>query len=120
MDMRADERYRELLSWGGIHMQKKSRVILSIAAALAALSASVAPEQASAATSQETDATAAVPGAQPTPLGQPNLFVTAGEDLLGLIVTRRPDGTVLAAHYSHASHASHASHHSHFSHYSSR
>jgi hypothetical protein len=47
--------------------------------------------------------------------GEPNVFFPAGQDLLGLIVTTAPDGTVLAQHYSHSSHASHSSHYSHYS-----
>jgi hypothetical protein len=51
---------------------------------------------------------------------QANTIFKAGEDLLGLLVTRNADGTVVAQHASHMSHASHASHASHHSHYSSR
>jgi len=58
--------------------------------------------------------------------GQPVLAAEAGgdkanfvypmaEDLLGLVVTRQADGTVVAQHASHVSHSSHASHHSHYS-----
>jgi hypothetical protein len=101
-------------------MQKKSRAILSIAAALAALATSVAPSAAGASTPQEADAAVTAPGAQPDPSARPNVFVPVGEDLLGLIVSTRQDGTVVAAHYSHVSHASHSSHSSHHSHYSSR
>jgi hypothetical protein len=43
---------------------------------------------------------------------QPNTTFQVGEDLLGLLVTKNADGTVVAQH---ASHASHASHHSHYS-----
>jgi hypothetical protein len=43
------------------------------------------------------------------------MVVTDGEDLLGLIVAKSEDGTVVADHYSHVSHASHASHASHYS-----
>jgi hypothetical protein len=94
--------------------------ILSIAAALAALVGVTAP-------SSETKAapTPTEPMRAPQPNGvtsnvEPNVFLTAGEDLLAMVVTRQSDGTVVAAHYSHQSHASHASHHSHHSHYSSR
>jgi hypothetical protein len=96
-------------------MQKKSRVILPIATALGALFPSVAPEQASAATPQKTDAAVVSPDSQRNHADRPNVVFTAGEDLLGMVVTRRQDGTVVAAHYSHVSHASHHSHHSHYS-----
>jgi hypothetical protein len=96
-------------------MQKRSRAILPIATALAALGTSVAPSPAGATTSQEADAAMTAPGAQSNRSARPNVFVPVGEDLLGLIVSRGQDGTVLANHYSHVSHASHASHHSHYS-----
>jgi hypothetical protein len=40
----------------------------------------------------------------------PNVVYSTGDDLFGLLVTRRADGAVVAQHSSHASHASHASH----------
>jgi hypothetical protein len=92
-----------------------SKVILPIAAALAALSTVAAPDLTSAATPHDTDATAMAPSTRSDQAGRPNMLVTAGEDLLGLIVTKSKNGTVLADHYSHVSHASHASHHSHYS-----
>ena len=48
----------------------------------------------------------------------PNVFMSVGKDLLGMIVTTGADGIVTADHYSHYSHSSHASHSSHSSHYS--
>jgi hypothetical protein len=47
--------------------------------------------------------------------GEPNVFMSVGSDLLGLIVTTKADGTVVAQHYSHSSHSSHSSHASHYS-----
>jgi len=52
--------------------------------------------------------------------GKPNIFMSIGHDLLGLIVTTKADGTVVADHYSHYYHSSHASHSSHSYHYSGR
>lgn len=46
---------------------------------------------------------------------QPNTVFSAGEDLLGLLVTQKADGTIVAQHSSHFSHSSHASHASHAS-----
>jgi hypothetical protein len=51
---------------------------------------------------------------------QPNVLMSAGKDLLGMIVKKGADGVITADHYSHASHASHESHSSHSSHYSGR
>jgi hypothetical protein len=48
-------------------------------------------------------------------MGKANVFLPAGRDLLGLIVTTAEDGTVVAQHDSHYSHSSHASHRSHYS-----
>jgi hypothetical protein len=46
---------------------------------------------------------------------EPNVFMSIGNDLLGLMVTKGADGTVVADHYSHYSHSSHSSHSSHYS-----
>ena len=102
-------------------MTSKPRVILPIAAAVAALS-TVPSEPADAAIRVDENATVARPE---TVVAEPggnkaNFVYPLGEDLLGLVVTRQPDGTVIAAHASHVSHSSHASHASHHSHFSSR
>ena len=105
-----------LLCNTGIAMTSKPRVILPIAAAVAALSTT--PSEPASATVNVDDGT--------TLSGQPaiaaeangdkaNFVYPMGEDLLGLIVTRQEDGTVVAQHASHVSHSSHASHHSHYS-----
>jgi hypothetical protein len=83
--------------------------ILSLAAALGALS-TTAPAQA--AYTPETGETSQ-PGQ--VPAAAPNTFVSVGYDLLGFTVTQQADGTIVAAHSSHSSHSSHASHHSHYS-----
>jgi hypothetical protein len=46
---------------------------------------------------------------------QPNVLMSVGTDLLGMIIKKGADGMVTADHYSHASHASHSSHSSHYS-----
>ena len=86
--------------------------ILSVAAALAAMSAYAPAALAS------TDVPAP-PSDGPlnvnllTKAGQANTFVSVGSDLLGFIVERAPDGGIIMAdHFSHSSHSSHASHHS--------
>jgi len=101
-------------------MSTKPIKILSLATALAALSgmaAIVSP----AADAKPSDA--ASPDALKVATGddvQPNVLMSVGKNLLGMIITRGADGTVTAQHYSHYSHSSHASHSSHSSHYSSR
>jgi hypothetical protein len=94
-------------------MNKKPIGIFSIATALASLGATAqaatppakSPEGASPAASEQAGATKI----------QPNTIFTAGQDLLGLLVTQNADGTIVAQHASHYSHSSHASHASHAS-----
>ena len=95
-------------------MLKKPIKLVSLAAALAALSGTVALLPPTA------DAKARNPGksddaTSPREDVQPNVFMTAGKDLLGMIVKKGTDGIVTADHYSHSSHSSHASHSSHYS-----
>jgi hypothetical protein len=88
-------------------MPQKKTVIVPLATALASLAANSAvptvqtPDQANA--SIDTQAASANTVAA-------NTVFSAGEDLLGLLVTKNADGTIVAQHSSHASHASHASH----------
>jgi ABC-type nickel/cobalt efflux system permease component RcnA len=93
-------------------MAKKLPTILSLGAALAALQGVYAVNATSAAASiprsNEANATQSGRVAQ----GEPNVFMSVGNDLLGLIVTTKADGTVVADHYSHSSHSSHSSHYS--------
>lgn len=94
-------------------MKKKSIVILPLAAALAALGGATA---ATASTSEPAQPN--LPRADATGgaiKAEPNVLFKVGGDLLGLIVTRNADGTVLAGHTSHYSHSSHSSHRSHYS-----
>jgi hypothetical protein len=95
-------------------MSKKPIKLVSLASALAALSGTAAV------TTQPADATPT----EPTQEGmrtdrsenaQPNVFMSVGKDLLGMILTTGADGFVTADHYSHSSHASHSSHSSHYS-----
>jgi hypothetical protein len=96
-------------------MAKKLPSILSLAAALAALSGvtTVAPALAAATNLGTNDEDVNPQGATNT--GRANVFMPVGTDLLGLIVTTAEDGTVVAQHDSHYSHSSHASHSSHMS-----
>jgi hypothetical protein len=94
-------------------MIKKPIVILPLAAALAALAGTTA---ATATTGKQTEQNIQQGHvAETAAKAEPNVLFRAGDDLLGLIVSRQADGTVLAQHYSHSSHSSHSSHHSHFS-----
>ncbi|WP_155856300.1 His-Xaa-Ser repeat protein HxsA2 [Acidiphilium cryptum] len=86
--------------------------ILSLAAALAAITAvipgAVAGPKSN--TLPSDNANDVNPGVQ---TGEPNTFVSVGQDLLSFTVDRAPDGRiVMAEHYSHSSHSSHASHYS--------
>ena len=96
-------------------MAKKFPQLLSLSAALAALTgvASLAPTTAAASIPTTDQADAAQKGQ--IAKGAPNVFFPVGNDLLGLIITTAADGTVLAQHYSHSSHSSHSSHYSHYS-----
>ena len=89
-------------------MVEKSRILLSLGAALASLTGmSVQGAEAKAAVGNEASSSAAENAA--TKL-EPNAHYQVGEDLLGFVMTKQADGTIVAQHSSHASHASHASH----------
>jgi hypothetical protein len=96
-------------------MAKNVPQILSLSAALAALSgvAAFGPTPAVASV-PATDQAGSVQKDQ-TAKAEPNILFPLGKDLLGLTVTTAADGTMLAQHYSHYSHASHSSHYSHYS-----
>jgi hypothetical protein len=96
-------------------MSTKPIKILSLTAALAALSGTTALVS-PVADARPSDA--ASPDALTVARGddvRPNVLMSAGKDLLGMIITRGADGMVTAQHYSHYSHSSHASHSSHYS-----
>ena len=95
-------------------MAKKLPNILSLTAALAALSGVTAVGPMPAAADTVGTSEAATPQGR-TNAGKANVFIPVGQDLLGLIVTTSEDGTVVAQHDSHASHSSHSSHRSHYS-----
>ena len=90
-------------------MSRKAIVILPLATALATLAG--APGE-NAASNAATSTQSATPEIKASSAVIPNSFAVAGRDLLGFLVTRQADGTIIAQH---ASHASHASHHSHYS-----
>jgi hypothetical protein len=101
-------------------LSKKPIKLVSLAAALAALSGTAALVAPAA------DAKPSNPGKSERVADgrsedvRPNVLMSVGKDLLGMIVTTGADGMVTADHYSHYSHSSHASHSSHSSHYSGR
>jgi hypothetical protein len=91
-------------------MAEKSKSLLSIGAALASLSGLLM---------QGAEAKIAVVGdgaGMPTKQAldsaklAANAHFQVGEDLLGFVMTKQADGTIVAQHSSHASHGSHASH----------
>ena len=93
-------------------MSKKPIKLMGLAAALAALSGITAllPPAADA---KPTNAEGITSGHARDV--RPNMFMSVGKDLLGMIVRKNADGMVTADHYSHSSHASHSSHSSHYS-----
>jgi hypothetical protein len=95
-------------------MKDKKTVVVPLATALAALATAA---NATAPVTQSQDHGPAVTDSQQANSSkvQPNTIFTAGEDLLGLLVTQNADGTIVAQHASHYSHSSHASHTSHAS-----
>lgn len=88
-------------------MAEKSKIVLSLGAALASLTGmSVQGAEAKSVTADDVSAAATENTA--TKL-EANAHYQAGEDLLGFVMTKQADGTIVAQHSSHASHASHAS-----------
>jgi hypothetical protein len=94
---------------------KKSKLVLSLGAALASLTG-IVPQPADAkANASEPKTDSLQPAADRAEQAPANAYFQFGEDLLGFVVTMQPDGTIVAGHSSHASHASHSSHASHAS-----
>src|SRR6266513_386873 len=90
------------------HMAYKSKVVLSLGAALASLTGmSVQGAEAKAIVAKDVSASASENSAIKL---EPNAHYQVGEDLLGFVTTKQADGTIVAQHSSHASHGSHASH----------
>lgn len=89
-------------------MAEKSKVVLSLGTALASLiGVSVPGAEAKAVIVDDAgSATAENPAIKLLP----NAHYRVGEDLLGFVMTKQADGTIVAGHTSHASHASHTSH----------
>src|SRR5678815_1005649 len=112
-DRRSYKLDQHFLDRGG--MAKKLPQLLSLSAALAALSGITALAPTTAAANIPTADQADTAHKGQVARGEPNVFFTVGNDLLGLIVTTAADGTVLAQHYSHSSHSSHSSHYCHYS-----
>jgi hypothetical protein len=93
-------------------MGTKRPKILSVAAALAAMSAA-APTALAATNAPAEPSEGPHDMTSSVKAGQPNTFVSVGGDLLGFTVDRAPDGRIIMAdHFSHSSHSSHASHYS--------
>jgi hypothetical protein len=95
--------------------KKPIKLLVSLAAALAALPGA-AGLLSPAADAKPSDSSRAegVMGSRSEET-RPNVFMTVGKDLLGMIVKKGANGIVTADHYSHSSHASHSSHSSHYS-----
>ena len=91
-------------------MAEKSKILLSLGAALASLTGfSVQGAEAKQATLND-DVTSPAKQALDSAKLAANAHFQAGEDLLGFVMTKQADGTIVAQHSSHASHGSHASH----------
>jgi hypothetical protein len=99
---------------GGLPMKDKKAVVVPLATALASL---VTAANATAPDAQSPDHSATATDSQQADAAkiEPNTIFTAGRDLLGLLVRKNADGTVVAQHSSHYSHSSHSSHSSHYS-----
>ncbi len=96
-------------------MKRTPLKIVSIAAALAALSGAVSTNAAEGAVNVPEANQAQNPHQDRATTVTPNVLMPVGSDLLGLVVTKGADGVVVADHYSHVSHSSHSSHRSHYS-----
>lgn len=96
-------------------MPNKPPKIVPLATALAALvgAAPVISDAAEARTAEPADLSSTGSGRATAQTA--NSIVSVGENLLGFIVTKAADGSVLAQHELHYSHSSHASHSSHSS-----
>jgi hypothetical protein len=96
-------------------MSKKPVKLVSLATALAALSGTTAALPTVADAKPDNSNKAQRARDRLTDDAQPNVLMSVGKDLLGMIVTTGQGGTVTAQHYSHYSHSSHSSHSSHYS-----
>jgi hypothetical protein len=90
-------------------MARTSKILLTLGAALASLTGPSVLSAEARLASPNDDAN--LPASNyPEVKPEPNAHFQAGEDLLGFVMTKQPDGTIIAGHSSHSSHASHASH----------
>jgi hypothetical protein len=87
-------------------MAEKSKVLFSLGAALASLTGLTQGADAKSIAGNEVGSSVAENSANNR---LANAHYRVGEDLLGFVMTKRADGTVVADHASHASHASHSS-----------
>jgi hypothetical protein len=84
-------------------MAEKSKILLSLGAALASLTGmSVQGAEAKPVVGNDASSSAAENAAAKL---EPNAHYQVGEDLLGFVMTKQADGTIVAQHASHASHA---------------
>ena len=96
-------------------MSKKPIKLVSVAAALAALPGTATLLSPAADAKPNNVSTAESLAGTRSEDVQPEVLMSVGKDLLGMIIKKGADGMVTADHYSHASHASHSSHSSHYS-----
>ncbi|WP_156464275.1 His-Xaa-Ser repeat protein HxsA2 [Afipia sp. Root123D2] len=90
-------------------MSHKQKILLSLSAALAALTG-VSSDKAEAKATNTIDQNGIASDMMNSAKPAPNAAIQVGEDLLGFVMTKQADGTIVAGHSSHVSHASHASH----------
>ena len=90
-------------------MAEKSKILLSLGAALASLTG-FSVQGAEAKQAANGDVTSPAKQALDSAKLAANAHFQVGEDLLGFVMTKQADGTIVAQHSSHASHGSHASH----------
>jgi hypothetical protein len=96
-------------------MSKKPIKLVSVAAALAALPGPATLLSTAADAKPNNVGTAESLAGTRSEDVKPDVLMSVGKDLLGMIIKKSADGVVTADHYSHASHASHSSHSSHYS-----
>jgi hypothetical protein len=96
-------------------MSKKPIKLVSVAAALAALPGTATLLSPAADAKPNNVGTAESLAGTRSEDVQPDVLMSVGKDLLGMIIKKSADGMVTADHYSHVSHASHSSHSSHYS-----
>ena len=91
-------------------MAEKSKILLSLGAALASLTGFSVQGAEAKPSALNDDATSPAKQSLDSAKLAANAHFQVGEDLLGFVMTKQADGTIVAQHSSHASHGSHASH----------